>query len=124
MTNQIVQEVNMEPGKAIIVGGGLGGLATATLLAKAGLSVTVYEKTQAIGGRTVCKKMRDYWLDSGFHSLRRADKGPAAVVFEKLGKPREFATKYSEGVVPKTYDKGKLADSPLSVSQLLLRYPL
>lgn len=63
MTNQIMQEVNMEAGKAIIVGGGLGGLATAALLAKAGLSVTVYEKTQGIGGRTVCKKMRDYWLD-------------------------------------------------------------
>jgi phytoene dehydrogenase-like protein len=34
----------MKAGKAIIVGSGLGGLATAALLAKAGLSVTVYEK--------------------------------------------------------------------------------
>jgi phytoene dehydrogenase-like protein len=110
--------------KVIIVGGGLGGLATAALLAKAGFSVTVYEKTQSIGGRAVCKKIGDYWLDSGFHSLRKADKGPAAIVLEKLGKPIEFATKYSEGVVPKTYDKAKLADSPLSVGQLLLRYPL
>jgi phytoene dehydrogenase-like protein len=110
--------------KVIIVGGGLGGLATAALLAKAGFSVTLYEKRQTIGGRAVCKKIGDYWLDSGFHSLRKADKGPAAVVLEKIGKPIEFATKYSEGVVPKTYDKGKLADSPLSVGQLLLRYPL
>jgi phytoene dehydrogenase-like protein len=116
--------MNMNRGKAIVVGAGLGGLATAALLAKDGFSVTVYEKTQTIGGRAVCKKMGDYWLDSGFHSLRRADKGPAAIVLEKLGKRIEFATKYSEGVVPKTYDNGKLADSPLSVGQLLLRYPM
>jgi phytoene dehydrogenase-like protein len=106
------------------MGGGLGGLATAALLAKAGFSVTLYEKRQTIGGRAVCKKIGDYWLDSGFHSLRRADKGPAAVVLEKLGKSIEFATKYSEGVVPKTYHKGRLVDSPLSLGQLLLRYPL
>ncbi|HEU0144879.1 MAG TPA: FAD-dependent oxidoreductase, partial [Nitrososphaera sp.] len=114
----------MNRGKAIVVGAGLGGLATAALLAKDGFSVTVYEKTQTIGGRAVCKKVGDYWLDSGFHSLRKADKGPAAIVLEKLGKRIEFATKYSEGVVPKTYDNGKLADSPLSVGQLLLRYPM
>lgn len=101
MTNQMLGNVNMKSGKAIVVGSGLGRLATAALLAKAGLSGTVYEKTRAVGGRAVCKKMGDYWLDSGFHSLRRADKGPAAVVLEKLGKPIEFATKYSEGVVPK-----------------------
>jgi phytoene dehydrogenase-like protein len=124
MTNQIARQMNMKIGKVVIVGGGLGGLAIAALLAKAGFSVTLYEKRQAIGGRAVCKKVGDYWLDSGFHSLRRADKGPAAIVLEKLGKPIEFATKYSEGVVPKTYDRGMLVDSPLSVGQLLLRYPL
>lgn len=107
-----------------IVGGGLGGLATAALLAKDGFAVTLYEKTQTLGGRSTCKKIAGYWLDSGFHSLRRADKGPAAIVLEKLGKPIEFATKYSDGVIPKTYHNGKLADSPLSAAQLLLRYPL
>jgi phytoene dehydrogenase-like protein len=120
----MVSQMDMKRGKAIIVGAGLGGLATAALLAKDGFSVTVYEKTQSIGGRAVCKKIGDYWLDSGFHSLRKADKGPAAVVLEKLGKTIEFATKYSEGVVPKTYVNGKLADSPLSAGQLLLRYPM
>jgi phytoene dehydrogenase-like protein len=124
MTNQIVSQMYMKRGKAIIVGAGRGGLATAALLAKDGFSVIVYEKTQTIGGRAVCKKIGDYRLDSGFHSLRKADKGPAAVVLEQLGKTIEFATKYSEGVVPKTYVNGKLADSPLSVGQLLLRYPL
>ena len=125
MTNQMVSQLNSRKrAKAIVVGAGLGGLATAALLAKDGLSVTVYEKTRTIGGRAVCIKIGDYWLDSGFHSLRRADKGPAAIVLEELGKRIEFATKYSEGVVPKTYDNGKLADSPLSVGQLLLKYPM
>jgi phytoene dehydrogenase-like protein len=93
-------------------------------LAKDGFAVTLYEKTQTLGGRSTCKKIAGYWLDSGFHSLRKADKGPAAIVLEKLGKPIEFATKYSDGVIPKTYHNGKLADSPLSAAQLLLRYPL
>ena len=110
--------------KAIIVGSGLGGLATAALLAREGFSVTVYEKTLALGGRAVCRKVAGYWLDSGFHSLRAADRGPAAIVLKKLGKRIEFATKYSDGVIPKTYHNGRLVDSPLSTSQLLLRYPL
>ncbi len=120
----MVSKMNMKTGKVIIIGGGLGGLATAALLAKEGFSVILYEKTKTLGGRALCKKIAEYWIDSGFHSLRRADKGPAAIVLEKLGKPIEFSTKYSEGVVPKTYHDGKLTDSPLSVGQLLLRYPL
>jgi phytoene dehydrogenase-like protein len=110
--------------KVIIVGGGLGGLATAALLAQDGFSVTIYEKTQTLGGRALCKKVAGYWLDSGFHSLRKADRCPAATVLKRLGKHIEFATKYSDGVVPKTYHNGRLVDSPLSLGQLLLRYPL
>ena len=110
--------------KAVVVGGGLGGLATAALLAREGFSVTVYEKTLSLGGRAVCKKVAGYWLDSGFHSLRAAHRGPAAIVLKKLGKRIEFATKYSDGVIPKTYHNGRLVDSPLSIRQLLLRYPL
>jgi monoamine oxidase len=56
MTNQIVRRMKMKTGKIVILGGGLGGLATAALLAKAGFSVTLYEKRQTIGGRAVCKK--------------------------------------------------------------------
>ena len=52
----MMSRLNMKRGKAIIAGAGLGGLATAALLAKDGFSVTVYEKTQTIGGRAVCKK--------------------------------------------------------------------
>ena len=47
---------DMKKGKVVILGGGLGGLATAALLAKAGFSVTLYEKRQTIGGRELFAK--------------------------------------------------------------------
>jgi phytoene desaturase len=125
MTNQpMYYKINSKEKKVIVVGGGLGGLATGALLAKDGFAVTLYEKTQMLGGRATCKKIAEYWLDSGFHSIRRADKGPAAAILKTLGKQIELATRYSDGVIPKTYHNGRLADSPLSAGQLLFRYPL
>ena len=38
--------------RAVVVGAGPGGLATALLLAKAGIHVTLFERDQAVGGRT------------------------------------------------------------------------
>ena len=38
--------------RVVIIGAGPGGLATAMLLAKSGLNVTVLERTSRIGGRT------------------------------------------------------------------------
>ena len=40
-----------DPKKVIIIGGGLGGLGTAILLAKDGHDVTIYEKNEQLGGR-------------------------------------------------------------------------
>lgn len=120
----MITGMKKELDKVVIVGAGLGGLATAALLAQDGFDVAVYEKTQTLGGRAISKKVAGYWLDSGFHSLRRADSGLAAFVLRRLGKNIDFSTKYSEGVFPKTYHNGKLVDSPLSLAQLLLRYPL
>ena len=124
MTNQILSKMTNKNKRVIVVGGGLGGLAAAALLGRDGFSVSLYEKTHSLGGRAACKRIAQHWLDSGFHSLRRADKGPAAIVLEKIGKPIELATKYSDGVVPKTYHNGRLANSPLSAGQLLFKYPL
>ena len=50
---------------AIIVGAGIGGLATAARLAKLGYDVTVFEKNAAPGGRTARLDLNGYGFDSG-----------------------------------------------------------
>jgi phytoene desaturase len=52
---------------AIIVGGGIGGLATAALLAKSGMEVSLYEARNQVGGRA------GIWESKGF----RFDMGPS-----------------------------------------------
>ncbi len=109
--------------KIIVVGGGVGGLATAALLAAEGFVVSVYEKTGTVGGRGISNSIGGYLLDSGFHSIREADKGAASAVLKKLGKEIKFATRYSDGVLPKQFYNGKLAYAPTNVIELL-KYPL
>ncbi|HMS90758.1 MAG TPA: phytoene desaturase family protein [Candidatus Absconditabacterales bacterium] len=48
-----------------IVGGGIGGLATAILLAKQGHSVSVYEKNECLGGRASIFSEKGYTFDMG-----------------------------------------------------------
>ena len=69
----------------IIVGGGLAGLSAATLLARAGRSVIVFEQAGRLGGRA-CTHVRDevHW-NLGPHALYRA--GRAFRLFEELGVP-------------------------------------
>src|SRR5215204_1132730 len=83
--------------KIVVVGGGVGGLATAAILAAEGFTVSIYEKTSNVGGRGLCKNIEGYLLDSGFHSIRGADKSAASTVLKKVGKEIRFATKYSDG---------------------------
>ncbi|MFL6424793.1 MAG: phytoene desaturase family protein [Nitrososphaeraceae archaeon] len=109
--------------KIVVVGGGVGGLATAAILAAEGFTVSIYEKTSNVGGRGLCKSMDGYLLDSGFHSIRGADKGAASAVLRKLGKEIKFATKYSDGVLPKQFYNGKMAYAPNNLIELLM-YPL
>lgn len=49
----------------IIIGAGIGGLATAALLAKDGHSVTILEKNNAIGGRASVWKTKGFTFDMG-----------------------------------------------------------
>lgn len=48
-----------------IIGGGIGGLATAALLAKAGYNVTVYEKNEQLGGRAGLLEIDGFRFDTG-----------------------------------------------------------
>jgi phytoene dehydrogenase-like protein len=109
--------------RVIVVGGGIGGLASAALLASEGFSVSIYEKTSNVGGRGLSKRIGEFLLDSGFHSIREADKGAASVVLKKLGKEIKFATRYSDGVLPKQFYNEKAVYAPSNLIELL-RYPL
>ena len=51
--------------KVIIIGAGIGGIATANLLAKAGYSVSVYEKNSDVGGRAGILTVDDFRFDTG-----------------------------------------------------------
>jgi phytoene desaturase len=52
-------------GEAIVIGAGLGGLATAARLARAGYQVTVFEKSAVPGGRCGRLQSGDYRFDTG-----------------------------------------------------------
>ena len=58
-----------ESADAIIVGAGLAGLATARRLARAGLTVRVYEASDAFGGRVRTDERDGFLLDRGFQTL-------------------------------------------------------
>jgi len=53
------------PKKVIIIGAGIGGLASANLLAKAGYEVHVYEKHNQLGGRAGQLKQKGFTFDTG-----------------------------------------------------------
>ncbi len=55
--------------QVFVIGAGVGGLTTASLLAKNGHSVQIFEKMNKVGGRTVSTVFRDHILDNGFHIM-------------------------------------------------------
>jgi phytoene desaturase len=58
-------EVTAMAKRVVIIGAGPGGLASAMLLAKAGLQVTVLERMDQVGGRTSALRMDGYTFDLG-----------------------------------------------------------
>lgn len=55
--------------RVAIVGAGVAGLTVGRLLQKAGADVTVYEKSDGIGGRVRSDMVRGFTLDRGFHVM-------------------------------------------------------
>ncbi len=92
----------------IIIGAGIGGLATAALLANAGCSVIVVEKSKRIGGRAACFEKDGFVLDNGIHLSRFALKGKCAEVLREIGITPKFS-KFKKILV---FQNGKLFPFP------------
>lgn len=67
----------------VVVGGGLAGLTSATLLARAGYAVTLIEQSQHLGGRAITQNEKGFHFNLGPHGLYRA--GQAANILHELG---------------------------------------
>jgi phytoene dehydrogenase-like protein len=98
----------------VIVGGGLAGLAASIYLARAGRTVTVFEKRRALGGRAITQLRQGYRFNLGAHAFYRA--GHAAAVCKELGVP-------VPGVVPKPKGialiEGEERTLPMTILSLL-----
>lgn len=77
----------MEPrhADAVIVGGGLAGLATAVCLARAGRQVGVFERSEQLGGRAATQVEEGFYFNWGPHALYRH--GHGAKLLTELGVP-------------------------------------
>jgi phytoene dehydrogenase-like protein len=69
----------------VIVGGGIAGLAASIYLARAGRTVTVFEKRRFLGGRAITNLRHGYRFNLGAHAFYRT--GAGAVVCRELGIP-------------------------------------
>src|SRR6266478_5234798 len=69
----------------IVVGGGLAGLAASIYLARAGKSVTIFERRRYLGGRAITHLRRGFRFNLGPHALYRT--GGSARVLRELGVP-------------------------------------
>ena len=55
--------------EVIIIGAGVSGLSTASLLVKEKIPVRIFEKASKVGGRTTSIKYKNHILDNGFHIM-------------------------------------------------------
>lgn len=59
----------------VVIGGGVGGLAAATYLARQGKNVRLLEQSHAVGGRARTKQQDGFFLNIGPHALYRGGRG-------------------------------------------------
>src|SRR2546421_1402288 len=79
----------MRPGQIAVVGGGLGGLAAACVLAARGYRVTLFERNSWPGGKAAVLQERGYRFDMGPTILTL----PSVLrrIFAEAGRPLEEA---------------------------------
>ncbi len=98
----------------IVVGGGLAGLASALYLARAGYSVTVFEKRPHLGGRAITQIRKGFRFNLGAHALYRG--GAALSVYRELGIPIRGGVPPARGLALSGGSKYKLPTSLTSLA--------
>jgi phytoene dehydrogenase-like protein len=73
-------EINKE--KIVVLGRGLAGLTTVILIARAGMSVTIIERSTEIGGRARTSVSDGFYLNQGPHAIYAA--GPGVKILKEL----------------------------------------
>jgi phytoene dehydrogenase-like protein len=105
----------MEKNDAIVVGGGLGGLTTAALLAGAGKRVVLFERSESLGGRAKTTIDDGFHLNLGPHAWYLG--GPGTKVLKRLGVPLNGAIPRPVGAFA-LYDE-RLCTLPIGLISLL-----
>jgi len=62
-------------GDVVVVGGGVAGLAAATLIARSSRTVRLFEQSHSLGGRAQTKQRDGFYLNIGPHALYRGGRG-------------------------------------------------
>ncbi len=68
---------------AIVIGAGVGGLASALLMAHAGKKVALFERHLYAGGRIGSAKHDGFTVDFGVHLISRGEKGPLIQILDR-----------------------------------------
>ncbi|ASJ10545.1 oxidoreductase [Thermococcus sp. P6] len=86
--------------KAVVVGSGIGGLLTASFLARGGHEVTVLERAPYIGGRFTNLSYRGFGLSTGaFHMVPHGENGPLAHLLGLLGANVRIVNSSPKGMI-------------------------
>lgn len=119
MNDDMLERSNSPRSDVHVIGGGLGGLAVAALIARAGRTVTVHEARGRLGGRGTTERKNGFRLNQGPHALYRA--GEANRVLRSLGIVASGQSPNLRGALLADGDRvGLSPGGPLS----LLRSPL
>ena len=97
----------------IVVGGGLAGLAASIFLARAGRTVTLFEKRRYLGGRAVTHLRHGFRFNLGPHAFYRG--GIGAQVLRELGIPVRGGRPDGKGVAILGDREYRFPGNPLSI---------
>ena len=97
----------------VIVGGGIAGLAASVYLARAGKTVTIFERRRNLGGRAVTQLRHGYRFNLGPHAVYRG--GAGSVVYRELGVPIRGGSPPNDGTAVRGGERYTLPASGMGV---------